>query len=94
MLLRDTSYSRIPFLDRLLSGLRVARHMQKRIDEAGMPIKAGPLILSMLSAAAFVWLIVGSVLGREIIGLVLVWRSDDPKAVERTLENIRERDPM
>jgi fatty acid desaturase len=31
---------------------------------------------------------------REVIGLIAIWRSHDPAAVERTLGDIREQDPM
>lgn len=60
LLLRDESISHIPFLNRLLSRLRFARHLQQRIDEAGLSLKAGTLILGMLSLSGLTWLLLDS----------------------------------
>lgn len=57
LVLRDQSFSHIPFLDRILSGMAVARRLQKFIDESGLPIRAGALILSSLSLTSLAVLI-------------------------------------
>lgn len=58
LLLRDQSYSHIPFLDRLLAQMAVARRLQKFIDEAGLPLRAGALILASLSLAGMATLVI------------------------------------
>lgn len=55
IILRDQSYSQIPFLDRLLSRFRFVRRLQQMIYEAGLPTKAGVIVLGSLTLAALVW---------------------------------------
>jgi tight adherence protein B len=58
VILRDQSFSHIPFFDRILSRLRLAQYLQRQIDQAGIPLKAGAVILAMLSLGGLVWLLV------------------------------------
>ena len=70
IILRDNSFSHIPFLDRLLSRFRFARHLQKLIDEAGLPIKAGALTLGSLSLAGLVWLVFSMRLAGPLLSIL------------------------
>lgn len=73
IILRDESYSKIPFLDRLLTQFRFTKVLQKRIDESGMPIRAGALVLGILSLGGLVCLLAASVLGSWLLaGLIAV----------------------
>jgi tight adherence protein B len=63
IVLRDQSYSHIPFLDRLLAKFNFARNLQKYINEAGLPTRAGLLILSSLALGAAAWLAVNLLVG-------------------------------
>jgi tight adherence protein B len=47
-LLRSEQLSRIPLLDRLMQKLHIARHLQHTIEQAGMSMTAGGLLLFML----------------------------------------------
>lgn len=71
LLLRDTSYSHIPFLDRILSKLQSARRLQNYISEAGLPIRAGALILTALTLAGFVGLLVATLMDSRILGFLV-----------------------
>lgn len=70
LILRDQSYSHIPFLDRLLSGMASARRLQDYIDQAGLPMRAGALILASLSLASVIGLVVTLLIGSRLLGLV------------------------
>lgn len=71
LILRDQTYSHIPFFDRLLSGIASARRLQDYIDQAGMPIRAGALILASLSISSVAGLAVTLVLGSKLLGFVV-----------------------
>lgn len=71
LILRDQTYSHIPFFDRLLSGIASARRLQDYIDQAGMPIRAGALILAALSISSVAGLAVTLVLGSKLLGFVV-----------------------
>jgi len=71
LILRDQTYSHIPFLDRILSGIASARRLQEYIDQAGMPIRAGALILAALSIASVGGLAVTLLLGSKLLGLAV-----------------------
>lgn len=70
VILRDNSFSRIPFLDRILSRFRFAKHLQKLIDEAGLPIKAGTLTLGTLSLVGLVWLIFSTRITGDLLSII------------------------
>ncbi len=70
LILRDQSYSHIPFLDRILSGMASARRLQDYIDQAGLPIRAGALILASLSLASVIGLVVTLLIGSRLLGFV------------------------
>ncbi|MBI3873213.1 MAG: type II secretion system F family protein [candidate division Zixibacteria bacterium] len=72
LILRDQSYSHIPFLDRLLSRFASARRLQEYIDQAGLPIRAGALILASLSLASVAGLGATLLTGSRFLGIVLV----------------------
>jgi tight adherence protein B len=71
LLLRDQSYSHIPFLDRLLAQMAVARRLQKYIEEAGLPIRAGALILAALSLTSIAMLVLNFFLKDYLISFLL-----------------------
>lgn len=71
LILRDQTYSHIPFFDRLLSGIASARRLQEYIDQAGMPIRAGALILAALSISSVAGLVVTLFLGSKLMGVVI-----------------------
>lgn len=71
LLLRDTSYSHIPFLDRLLSRLKLAERLQQQIAEAGLPIRAGALILTALTLAGFAGLLAATLIDSRFLGLLI-----------------------
>jgi tight adherence protein B len=71
IVLRDNSLSHIPFLDRLLARFAFTRHLQQLIDEAGLPIKAGDLILGSMSMAGLIWLVFsGRLTGPEVSAIL------------------------
>ncbi len=57
-ILRDDKLSQIPTLDRILSKFRFSQELQRTIDQAGVPLKAGALILGMLSLGGLISLLV------------------------------------
>jgi tight adherence protein B len=57
-ILRDDKLSEIPTVDRILSKFRFSRDLQRIIDQAGVPMKAGALILGMLSLGGLAFLLV------------------------------------
>jgi tight adherence protein B len=71
LILRDQSFSHIPFFDRILSRIASARRLQDHIDQAGLPIRAGALILAAMSMASVTGLVVTLVTGSRFWGLVL-----------------------
>jgi tight adherence protein B len=56
-ILRDDKLSQIPTLDRILSKFRFSKELQRTIDQAGVPLKAGALILGMLSLGGLISLL-------------------------------------
>jgi tight adherence protein B len=58
-ILRDDKLSQIPAVDRLLSKFRFSKGLQRLIDQAGIPMKAGALVLGMLSLGGLLALLVG-----------------------------------
>ncbi len=56
-ILRDDKLSQIPTLDRILSKFRFSQELQRTIDQAGVPLKAGALILGMLSLGGLISLL-------------------------------------
>ncbi|GAB4324166.1 MAG: hypothetical protein Kow0074_16920 [Candidatus Zixiibacteriota bacterium] len=71
LVLRDQSFSHIPILDRMLSGMAVARRLQKFIDESGLPLRAGAVILASLSLASLAALLIQYVINNTLVTLVL-----------------------
>lgn len=71
LILRDQSYSHIPFLDRILSRMASARRLQGYIDQAGLPIRAGALILAALSMASVIGFAVAILTGANLMGLLV-----------------------
>lgn len=56
-ILRDDKLSEIPTMNRILSKFRFSKNLQRLIDQAGVPMKAGALVLGMLSLAGLVYLL-------------------------------------
>lgn len=71
LILRDQSYSHIPFFDRILSRMASARRLQEYIDQAGLPIRAGALILAALSMASVIGFVVAILTGAELLGILV-----------------------
>ncbi len=69
-LLRDDKLSEIPVMDRILSRFRFSRNLQRLIDQAGVPMKAGALILGMLSLGGLAYLLVSILLDSLLLALV------------------------
>jgi tight adherence protein B len=58
-ILRDDKLSQIPAVNRVLSKFRFSQRLQRLIDQAGIPMKAGALVLGMLSLGGLLALLVG-----------------------------------
>ena len=58
-ILRDDKLSQIPAVNRVLSKFRFSQTLQRLIDQAGIPMKAGALVLGMLSLGGLLALLVG-----------------------------------
>ena len=61
-LLRDDKLSEIPAMNRILSRFRFSRNLQRLLDQAGVPMKAGALVLGMLSLGGLAFLLVNILL--------------------------------
>jgi tight adherence protein B len=61
-ILRDDKLSEIPTVDRILSRFRFSRNLQRLLDQAGVPMKAGALVLGMLSLGGLAFLLVNILL--------------------------------
>jgi len=69
-ILRDESVSSVPALDRLLGGRDLTARLTEKLQNAGIPMTAGSLVLGMgISALGF--MIVGRVLSGSIIGAAI-----------------------
>ena len=60
-ILRDYKLSTIPFLDRILNKFRIFQNLQQLIDQAGIPMKAGVLVLAMLCLGGLVFILVSNI---------------------------------
>jgi tight adherence protein B len=56
-ILRDDKLSEIPTINRILSKFRFSHNFQRLIDQAGLPMKAGALVLGMLSLGGLLFLL-------------------------------------
>jgi tight adherence protein B len=70
-ILRDEKVSEIPAFNRFLSKIALTKHLQKQLDEAGIPLKAGALILGMLSLGGFAYLLFNFLLKNQLIALLI-----------------------
>jgi len=69
-ILRDDKLSEIPTVDRFLSRFRFSRNLQRLVDQAGVPMKAGALILGMLSLGGLAFLLVNILLNSLLLAFV------------------------
>lgn len=69
-ILRDDKLSQIPTVHRILSKFRFSKQLQRIIDQAGVPMKAGALVLGMLSLAGLLFLLVLTFLDSLILAPV------------------------
>ncbi len=69
-ILRDDKLSEIPTMNRILSRFRFSRDLQRLIDQAGVPMKAGALVLGVLSLGALAFLLVTTLLDSLLLALV------------------------
>lgn len=68
-ILRDDKLSGIPAMNRILSKFRFSQSLQRLIDQAGVPMKAGALVLGMLSLGGLIFLLVLSFLDSILLAL-------------------------
>ncbi|MGB2769825.1 MAG: type II secretion system F family protein [Candidatus Zixiibacteriota bacterium] len=68
-ILRDDKLSGIPAMNRILSRFRFSQNLQRLIDQAGVPMKAGALVLGMLSLGGLIFLLVLSFLDSILLAL-------------------------
>jgi tight adherence protein B len=68
-ILRDDKLSGIPAMNRILSRFRFSQNLQRLIDQAGIPMKAGVLVLGMLSLGGLMFLLVLSLLNNILLAL-------------------------
>jgi tight adherence protein B len=66
-IIRDDRLSKIPLLHRLLAKFRIFRNLQVLIDQAGMPVNAGTILLAMLSLTGLVF-----ILSLELFNMVIL----------------------
>ncbi len=69
-ILRDDKLSEIPTMNRILSRFRFSRDLQRLIDQAGVPMKAGALVLGVLSLGGLAFLLVTTFLDSLLLALV------------------------
>lgn len=69
-ILRDDKLSEIPTINRFLSKFKFSQNFQQLIDQAGLPMKAGALILGMLSLGGLMFLLTLSFLNNVLLALV------------------------
>jgi tight adherence protein B len=70
-ILRDYKLSEIPPMNRFLSRFRLFQNLQLLIDQAGIPMKAGALVLAMLSLGGLVFLVTNYILPGLILPLAM-----------------------
>ena len=68
-ILRDDKLSGIPAMNRILSRFRFSQNLQRLIDQAGIPMKAGVLVLGMLSLGGLIFLLVLSLLNNILLAV-------------------------
>jgi len=68
-ILRDDKLSGIPAMNRILSRFRFSQNLQRLIDRAGIPMKAGVLVLGMLSLGGLIFLLVLSLLNSILLAV-------------------------
>lgn len=69
-ILRDDKLSQIPTMNRILSKFRFSRNLQRLIDQSGVPVKAGALVLGILSLGGLAFLLVMILLDSLLPALV------------------------
>jgi len=72
-ILRDDKLSEIPTVNRILSKFRFSHNLQRLIDQAGIPVKAGALVLGILSLGGLAFLLVLYLLNNLILAFVAVF---------------------
>ncbi|KPK99277.1 MAG: hypothetical protein AMJ90_09565 [candidate division Zixibacteria bacterium SM23_73_2] len=70
-ILRDDKLSEIPTVNLILSRFRFSQNLQRLIDQSGVSIKAGALVLAMLSLGGLIFLIVDHYTNNVLIALVV-----------------------
>jgi tight adherence protein B len=69
-ILRDDKLSEIPTVNRILSKFRFSHNLQRLIDQAGIPMKAGALVLGILSLGGLAFLLVLYLLDNLLLAFV------------------------
>jgi len=70
-ILRDDKLSEIPTVDRFLSRFRFSQNLQRLINQSGVSMKAGALILAMLSLGGLFFLIVSHYINNILAALAV-----------------------
>lgn len=70
-ILKDDKLSEIPTLNRFLSRFRFSQNLQRLIDQSGVSMKAGALVLAMLSLGGLIFLIMDHYLNHILASLVI-----------------------
>jgi tight adherence protein B len=69
-ILKDKTLSDIPTFNRVLSKFRFSAKLQSLIDQSGVPVKAGVLVLGMLSLGGLVFLLLVNFLNSTLLGVI------------------------
>lgn len=69
-ILKDDKLSEIPTMNRILSKFRFSQNLQRLIDQSGISMKAGALVLAMLSLGGLIFLLVMNYLNNLIFALI------------------------
>ncbi len=69
-ILRDNKLSKIPTLNRILSKLKISKNLQQLINQAGMAMNAGTVVLAMMSLGGFLMLSIYYVLHNALAALL------------------------
>lgn len=69
-ILRDDKLSDIPAMNRVLAKFRFSQNLQRLIDQSGVPMKAGALVLGMLSLGGLIFLVVLYLLDNMYLSLL------------------------
>jgi tight adherence protein B len=73
IIMRDDKVSGIPTLNRILSKFRLFQNLQRLINQSGVPMKAGALVLAILSLGGLSFLLVSAFLDSLLFALAFAF---------------------